>query len=232
MIHRFFPFHALGLHANPFRALTDDEWARVAVLRPDVRSALDQIAHVQVLGAMGSGKTTTLLGLAAACRGRGLRVAYEYLPEGQRRFTTDPAHLDVFLLDEVQRLSWWQRWRLLRVARHGTRLILGSHADFRQPFARAKLPLITIRLDQILLDQLETILQRRIALAALNDPPSITFAPDAISYVWSTFGVRLRAMDHFLYEVFQRLDRPGMITAAQLQSIAAILRSTEAPNRR
>lgn len=232
MIHRFFPFHALGLRANPFRALTDDEWTQVAVLRPDVRSALDQTAHVQVLGAMGSGKTTTLMGLAAACRQRGLRVAYQYLPAGQRRFTADLDDLDVLLLDEVQRLSWRERRRLMRIAHGGTRLILGSHADLIRVFNRARLPLITIRLDQITPDQLQTILHRRIALAALNDPPSITFAPDAIAYLWTTFGVHLRAMDHFLYEVFQRLDQPGAITAARLATIAELIRSPDAPHRR
>ena len=232
MIERFFPFHSLQLHSNPFRALTDEEWMRVAVLRDDVRMIVDQPQSVQILGAMGSGKTTTLLGLVAVLRERGFRVAYEYVPHGQRHFTTDTTHLAVFLLDEVQRLGWWERRRLLRLGQHGVRLIMGSHADLMGPCTRAHVPLTTISLDQINHTQLATILHRRIAWAAVDQPPNIIFAPDAIDFLWSMFGVQLRAMEHFLYDVFQRLEQPGVLTAAQLETIAQSWQLSRAPHGR
>jgi hypothetical protein len=65
--------------------------------------------HLQVLGQMGRGKTTTLLGLGKRFRLQGLRADYEYLPAGRDAFTTPLASLDVFLLDEVQRLRLDER---------------------------------------------------------------------------------------------------------------------------
>ena len=32
----WFPFHSLGFRCNPFRVLTDEEWAEVAVLPEEV----------------------------------------------------------------------------------------------------------------------------------------------------------------------------------------------------
>src|SRR5262249_26539331 len=105
----YFPFHALGFRSNPFRALTDEEWAEIVVLPPELAAAAAEAeargGHLQILGDRGRGKTSALLGLAAAQRQAGKRAAYEYLPEGRDSFRTALAGLDVFLLDEAQRLN-------------------------------------------------------------------------------------------------------------------------------
>src|SRR5262245_45267305 len=45
----FFPFHAIGFQCNPFRALTDEEWAAVAVLPADLQEALARgFDHLQI----------------------------------------------------------------------------------------------------------------------------------------------------------------------------------------
>ncbi|MBI5303729.1 MAG: hypothetical protein HY868_16455 [Chloroflexi bacterium] len=219
MSNRYFPFHALGLQCNPFRALTDDEWADIAVLPDAFIATIERDnAHVQILGARGFGKTTMLLALAARFKRAGKRVAYEYRAEGQSRFTTDADSLDVFLLDEAQRLGSRERNRLLGAASH-TRLVLGTHTDFTREFARHGLPLTALRLEPATAAHLAAILQTRLDYFARGESRAITFTPDAIQFLSQRFGGDLRALDHFLYDVFQRLERAEPITAERLRAI-------------
>ncbi|MBI3910385.1 MAG: hypothetical protein HY320_05560 [Armatimonadetes bacterium] len=225
---RYFPFHALGFRCNPFRALTDEEWAEVAVLPEAIAAVLARgFVHLQILGPMGSGKTTVLLGLTTRFRQEGGRVAYEYLPDRQHRFRTRVRDLDLFLLDEAQRLSLYQRARLLSAAakqsQEGVRLVVSSHEDLAPLFARRALPLATVRLDALTTAHLRPVLEQRLAYFALDGAPRVTFAPDAVHYLQETFGADLRAAEHFLYEVFQRWEPTGAITAAQLQEASGLL---------
>jgi hypothetical protein len=60
----YFPFRAIGYACNPFRALSLDEEATLAVLSPAVIAAFQGSAdHVQILGEKGRGKSATLHGL-------------------------------------------------------------------------------------------------------------------------------------------------------------------------
>lgn len=218
-----FPFHALGLRGNPFRALTDAEWADVAVLRESFVAALDSDSHVQILGPAGSGKTTALLGMAERLTRDGRRVAYEYLPEGRHRFRTPLADLDVFALDEAQRLDQWQRWRLLRLLRRrgrSLRLLLATHEDLTPLFARHHLPLRTTHADRITAADLAAILERRLRYFALGAESPIAFAPAAVCWLHRSFGSDLRQLTYMLYEVFQRLTAPGVITATDLERLS------------
>jgi hypothetical protein len=223
MNNSYFPFHALGFRCNPFRVLTDDEWADIAVLPDAVESAVAAgFAHLQVLGALGHGKTTTLLGLAARFRHEGKGVVYEYLPEGQSQFLSSLSGLDVFLLDEAQRLNRGERDRLLSAAQHargGLTLVLSSHDDLAPLFAKRGLSLTTVHLDEAASpDHLGLVLARRLSYFALDrNAPGATLTPGAISYLHETFGGNLRAVQYFLYEVFQRLRGMGAITADDLK---------------
>ena len=217
----YFPFHQLGLRANPFRALEDDEWAAIAVLPEAALRAAGEGWHLQVLGERGRGKTTTLLGLQARLRQAGQRTDYEYVPDGQTAFQAVPAGLDVFLLDEAQRLAGGERNRLLGAARAGRRLMLGSHEDFTPMFAAAGLRLATLRLEGEGPAHLEAVLVRRVAFFALTpEAPGVTFEPGAVDYLHVQFGSDLRASERFLYEVFQALTRPSPISAEQLRQLA------------
>jgi hypothetical protein len=213
----YFPFQALGFRSNPFRALTDDEWAEIVVL-PAGLVAAAAAGHVQVLGEMGHGKTSALLGLARRFRLAGQKVAYEYLALGQETFKTAPAGLDVFLLDEAQRLRSSERRRLLAA---GPRLVLGSHEDLVDLFAGAGLRLGSVRLEGLTLAELETLLERRLAAARMPAAPAaVTFDATGLAYLQSEFGGDLRAMERFLYEVFQSLETPGVLTADHLRALA------------
>jgi len=217
----YFPFHALGYRSNPFRALSDEEWAEIVVLPEAVLAAAAGNGHLQILGEMGHGKTSTLLGLGQWFRRAGRRVMYEYLTIGQEEFDTLLSGLDIFLLDEAQRLKPAERRRLLAAAQGDLRLVLGSHEDLTPLFLSAGLSLATVRLDELEPGRLDTILARRLAAVALpGSATRVTFDASALAYLQSTFGGNLRAMERFLYEVFQELDGAELLTAERLQALA------------
>lgn len=215
----YFPFLALGFCGNPFRRLTDDELAAVAVL-PDglLRLARNSSDHLQILGAQGRGKSTCLRALATIFRRDRLRAIYEYIPVGRNSFSTSLDGLDVFLLDEAQRLKVHEWTRLLAAVsnRDCLRLVVGVHDDMTPLFSRHCLPLATIHIDSITSPYLQAVLNRRLALLALDDPPAITFSADAVRYLRDAFGSDLRGVERFLYEVFQSKPPPGRLTSAML----------------
>ena len=162
----YFPFHDIGFRCNPFRALTEVEWAEVAVLPEELTTVLEENnTHIQIIGNDGHGKTTTLMGLIAYFSRKGKRFAYEYLPHGQSKYNTDIQNLELFLLDEFQRLNERQRVRLIASASEspidGLQLAVSSHEDFSNYFKACDLPLKTIRLEKISVHRLGIILDRR-----------------------------------------------------------------------
>lgn len=219
-MNRFFPFHALGLRRNPFGTLSHDEWTAAAIMPEAVIVAVDETHdHVQFLGDKGHGKTTVLLTIRQHLIDQGLRAAYERIPPDRHTFHTLLDDLDVFLLDEAQRLHSLARRRLWRAATRGhIRLVLGSHADYTRWFRRRGLPLTSFDVAGFATrEHLAAILVRRLTQAALDDSgPGVYFAPSAVDYLWERFGADLRATMSHLYEVFQALDKPGTLHAADL----------------
>jgi chromosomal replication initiation ATPase DnaA len=216
----YFPFHAIGFRCNPFRAVTDDEWVDIAVLpKPVAEIATKGFVNLQVLGEKGCGKTTTLLALAAQFKREGKRIAYEHIEEGRRQFTTEFGGLDVFLLDEAQRLSERERERLLAALSEngdGLHAVIGSHDDLTPFFARRDLPLTTVRYDTTTLAHLSAAIQGRLAYFALDADVPVTLSPEATRYLHETFGGDIRAVEMLLYEVFQRLRERGEIGVEML----------------
>lgn len=217
----YFPFHALGFRCNPFRALADDEWAEVAILpEPVAQIVAKGFVHLQIVGEKGCGKTTTLLALTAQSRREGRLAVYEHIEEGQSQFNAEIGGLDLFLLDEAQRLSGPERERLLSSLSEGgigLRLVISSHDDLTPFFARRSLPLTTVRYDTTTLAHLGAVIQRRLAYFALDaDAPGVALSPEAARYLHITFGSDIRATEMTLYEVFQQLRERGEITLEML----------------
>jgi len=187
---------------NPFQALTEEEWAEIVVWPAAAAAAFNQSAHLQFLGQTGSGKTSLLLACQARLRSDPTRrVKLEYLAEGEsdRRTSLDP--LDVYLLDEAQRLNWWEKRKWLAAAsRTPVRLIFSSHHDMTPLFQSYRLPLTTIHLDAPTPSHLQALLERRLAYFA----SPITFTPEAITYLWQRFSPNWRDMEFFLYDVWQQ----------------------------
>lgn len=217
---RYFPFFRFNLHRNPFGTLSRAEQVAVTVPPAAVERILTQpTVHIQVLGRKGRGKSTTLHYLQFRMQLAGQRTAYERIPRWQWHYDTPTDDLDVFALDEAQRLAPWQEARLfLAQRRAGWRLIIGSHRDHRLAFALAGLPVVTVRVGrQTTLARLAEILARRLATFARGGDPAVSFSADAVDYLHERFGSNLRRMNHALYDYFQdALHAPGPITAQAL----------------
>lgn len=228
MAKRPFHFHQLGYTRNPFGALDADEWPQVALLPPAVQENLPPPGvHMQLIGQKGSGKSSALRKLAAEFAAQGRAVAYEYVPEGQTRFFTQLEELDLFLLDEAQRLHWWARWKWLDALRNGRlQTIFSTHYDLRRHFARRGLELVTVEIDrQLTLAQVAAMLARRLHYFALPHAPRAMLTDEAVAFLFATFGADLREMEYFLYEVWQELEGVTAVTPEQLRPALAAYRA-------
>jgi Cdc6-like AAA superfamily ATPase len=213
----YFPFRKLGLRSNPFRTLTAEEWADVAVVPQPIETAFNRGDNLLVLGRRGRGKSTTLRTLMRRVEWQDKRVAYERLPFGKWRYQTDISELDAFAPDEIQRLAVWEWSPLLAKVRDGMRLIMGSHRNDRWLFQLAGIPLTVFHLDRLNTPQhLQRVLQRRIEYFVLDDVPLVTLDDSAVNYLYQHYRDNMRAIEHFLYDVFQQLYEPTPITAELL----------------
>lgn len=183
--------------------------------------------HVQIIGNDGHGKTTALMGLTAYFSRKGKRFAYEYLPVGQSKYNTDIQNLEIFLLDEFQRLSERQRVSLIASASvvpiGGLQLIVSSHEDFVNYFKACDLSLTTIRLGKIFALRLRIILERRLRFFTLDETANPSFTIGAVQYLWNTYGGDLHSVEHLLYHVFQKLKPCEKITERHLQNIGPLI---------
>lgn len=217
----FFHFQQLGYRQNPFGALTAVEWAQVAVLPPAVTTAvLDASAHLQVMGPMGIGKSTTLRKAVAMLAERETAV-YEYVPQGQSHFVTQAAPGSVFALDEAQRLTLVELARLRTLAAaQNVRLLLGSHADLSELLAVSPQTWHTIHLPALVdAAHVRRLLTARLAAFALPERPRVTLATAVPDYLFARFGQDLREMEYFLYDVWQSLPTVREVDVAYLEAL-------------
>lgn len=197
------PFAHLNLRRNPFGELSSEERTQLAIV--DLDAALDHLEQareskrpvVQFVGEKGFGKTTHLLAIAA----RLPRSAYMYIPEGERgRIPVDGEPL---LVDEAQRLSFWQRLHLFQSSRT---LVLGTHRDFTRPLHRAGRSVLTLAADRHTnADQVTAILNARILAVRRSAAPTPRITAATANRLFRQFGSDIRSIQHSLYEVFQQL---------------------------
>lgn len=213
----FLHFERLGLSGNPFQVLTREIWGEIAVLPPALKEAIDtSTCHIQLIGDRGRGKSSCLMGVNHYLKQKDQDIAYEYIPVGSHRVKTKvlPA---IFLLDEVQRLRWTEKWRLVRQFRPSDRrLIFSTHSDLKSYFRGQQL--ITINVERMAAYDVKRMLERRLDHFRTRYT-SLAFADDAIGYLVMCFGSDRRAMELFLYEVFQELDKPFLINAEYLRKL-------------
>jgi len=211
----FFPYHDIGLRCNPFRALTNDEWAEMTLIPERIQTLVASGKGMQILGDEGLGKTSLLLGLDFHYQREGLCSTYEYLPDGVSRFKTDLAGLDAFLLDEAQRLRASEMRRLLRAAKkQNLQIILGSHEDLGRFFQRAQITLASIRLT-LSRERVENILQHKLAYFAREGTVPRRLSPSAMDILMETCS-SCRCMEALLYDYFCTLPAGDCVTGDDL----------------
>lgn len=195
------PYARLNLRRNPFGEWTREERADVAVV--DVQPWLEALRHpravVQFIGPCGHGKTTHLLALQRQLPG----ASYVYLPEDAPRPPV-PGQRPL-LIDEAQRLGYWQR---RRVFRRGGSLALGTHDDLTRPLRRFQLNVITV---DVAADRsperLLRILNRRIDASRLTNAGVPYLGLEQVLALQRHFGSDIRRIEYHLYEQFQHAVR-------------------------
>jgi hypothetical protein len=153
----------------------------------------------------------------------GHAVAYEHIPIGEKRFYSAIDQIDIFFLDEAQRLGRLQRRRLISAANHNLQLVLSSHEDLAPLFKKKKSPLSTVALANITVEHLSNVLEKRLTYFSLNPNPSLWFSSAAIEFLWRRFGSDLRSVERFLYEFFQQLNVKGEIRVSHIHEMEKLL---------
>ena len=201
------PFAHLNLRRNPFGELTRTEQAQLAVT--DIEAFVPQLKQrrfvLQVMGEQGRGKTTHLLAL----RRHFPDAPYVYLAEDEPPPPVPPAPL--LFLDETQRFSRAQRRALFK---RNASFVMATHEDHSGEFEAAGLKHHHIYLKGLSQERLAEILARRLEAARRGAGAIPHFEPDTVTELLARFGDDVRAVDAYLYEVFQVLEGVGAIKLA------------------
>lgn len=219
---RFFHFQNLGLKRNPFGSLTEAEEDALLLPIPDIDTWAHMPESLQLMGERGRGKSSLLRATLRQITAAGQHFAYESLPEGTSHLTTPLENLDGFALDEAQRLSLWQCQRLFWQMR-GRRLIITTHEDLGAWFRLYRKPYRTVQVAQFSTPaRVAEMITRRIAFFALDAGPQVSLTEEAFAWLWARYGDDVRSTEQALYEVFQRVEGPGMITDTMLKRILGV----------
>lgn len=192
------PYAHLNLRRNPFGEFTESERIDVAVV--EIQPIVDQLQApeyaVQFLGEKGYGKTTHLLKL----RSKFANAGYVHIPEGTRGQIPSGSPI---LIDEAQRLTFLQRWKLFR---NNVPLILGTHKDFHFELRAAGRRVETIHVeDKTCVHRLHSLLNVRIESVRREsgDLPEVTV--ETCNTLLKKHGPNIRAILHELFELTQTM---------------------------
>jgi chromosomal replication initiation ATPase DnaA len=220
----FFPSWRLGYRSNPFRALTPDEWRRLALVPTGLQDLIDSPGRLtQIIGDQGAGKTSLLLALERSLLDAGRQVAYEYLPFTATDFKTDLNSINLLLVDEAQRLSRSSLRRLLSsiaLTRDvGLQVILSSHTDLARFAADKGIPMRTIRLETLSRSFTEALIEQRLKYFERPGYSGVRLSAAALGALTAHCGADLRGLERLLYEIYQTWDDEGAITSHFVRAI-------------
>ena len=197
-----FAYSRLNLRFNPFGELDRQQRVECAVPKIELRPLADFIASktrerraVQFLGSRGSGKTTHLWLLNSLLHD----FHYLHIPEGATRSLPQRSHL---MIDEAQRMTWWQRRNSFKEAR---RVILGTHRCYAARLRRLGFNTVTVQLDTLpKADWLASLLKQKIDYAIrCPENADLTIAPNDVANLRDQYGHNIRQIERHLYEVIQ-----------------------------
>jgi hypothetical protein len=194
------PFEHLNLRRNPFGQIAAEDVGAVAVVSlEDVVDALHTPGYaVQFIGAQGRGKTTHM------------RALHDHFPDapfvyfGPDRRPPVPRAGSPLFLDETQRIPWWRRELLFR---RRASFAVATHVDHTRQMRRCGLSVTTIEVGGLTHARLRSIVDRRIErVRRHHDAPIPALSDETLTALVERYGDDLRAIEHHLYEVFQRLE--------------------------
>jgi hypothetical protein len=193
------PFAHLNLRRNPFGEASPEERGGLAVV--DVERFVPRLANpgfaVEFIGDCGRGKTTRLRALWDRLdRPPFLRVAEE--PRGFRA-----PDASVIFVDEAQFLSARQRRKLFG---RRSSFVVGTHVSLAPAFEQAGLCYESAPVGGVDVELVGRIIARRLEWARRDSGPVPGVSKPAIEALIERHGDDLRAIEHHLYEVFQRLE--------------------------
>jgi hypothetical protein len=222
--HAFFPIWRLGYRCNPFRTLTREEWHELALLPEGLKPILDTLPPLtQILGEQGRGKTSALIGLAREYGGRGWKAAYEYLPPGSKRYKHNLKDIQIYLLDEAQRLSPQWRGKLFRHFSNGDQiklhLILSSHEDLSGTIEDIGLDVLTIVLEQHKPSFIQALIEHRLNYFERPGSQGVRLTAEALGIVIDCCNSNLRRLEELLYEVYQTWESKDSISEQHILGI-------------
>lgn len=192
------PYAHLNLRHNPFGELSRAELASLAEV--DVESIVAKLGQdrfaVQFVGEKGYGKTTHLL----AIRARFLEAGYVHIAEGEKAVLPGGCPT---MIDEAQRLTLWQRFRLFRSA---VPLVLGTHRDFSKELRLAGRQVETVEVEcGTNARRLCRLLNARIEHVRRGPGAVPCVSLKTAERLRLEHGANIRAMLHQLYVRFQEL---------------------------
>ncbi len=199
------PFEHLNLRRNPFGEIPLDERPALAIVdvKPLLKLLWPSPVAIQFIGEAGRGKTTHLLAL----RVHFPHAPYVHLPEDEPLPLIPRA--PVLFIDETQRLSPWRRRRLFRQAEI---LVMGTHEDHSRELRRAGIRYHCFRVGGLSSERLSAIIRQRIEAARRGPGPVPTLGGSSGQALLACYKDDLRAIEHDLYELFQKIDGVGEIT--------------------
>ena len=167
----------------------------------DVRTIATELTNpnyaVQFVGEKGYGKTTHLLKLRDLFPSAG----YVHIPEGETRPVPEGVPI---MIDEAQRLTWWQRKRLFprKVA-----LVMGTHTDYESALKRSGREVRTVHVGQFSsTERIEQLLNTRIEYVRRSHGPVPIVTARTVRQLQEKHGCNIRSMLYDLYKELQNLN--------------------------
>ena len=173
---------------------------------------------IEVIGDPGQGKSTLLGHLRRRAEAAGLAVHYHYLPPRRDDRWPSLGSVELFLVDEAQRLRRRERRLLVRFLRKGGHIITATH----RPWCPRGIRRHEIRLEPPTRADVAALLWARINQAASGSVPEL---PAPIVDQLARRATSLIYLEQLAYELFQQpvaaKEDPWGIEAAHIERAAA-----------
>lgn len=194
------PFAHLNLRFNPFGELEQQTRAELAVVSlEELPQQLQQRrVAVEFVGPHGHGKTTHLLALHALfAEAPYIKLHLDSIP--------DIADAPLLFVDSIEHLPRRRRRRLYRRAET---LALTTHDSLQAELQSAGYTVCTRIVDGTHVSTIAELIRRRIEHARRSPGPVPYIGTAGIGRLKTRFGSDIRAIEGYLYDIFQTLDRP------------------------